>query len=102
MRRHTLHTRRSAGGPSAEFKSVEAGAATQVWAATGDDVPGGAHHLEGLGECRARRGCACWAHGERGEVEHDVDSTRHEGAAKQVDARSEGFDGYRLPDTPAG
>jgi NAD(P)-dependent dehydrogenase (short-subunit alcohol dehydrogenase family) len=34
---------RPAGGPSSGFKSVEAGAATQVWAATADDIPGGAY-----------------------------------------------------------
>ena len=34
---------RPAGGPSTEFKPVEAGAATQVWAATGEAIPGGAY-----------------------------------------------------------
>ncbi len=36
-------SKRPAGGPSAEFKPVERGAATQVWAATGQDIPGGAY-----------------------------------------------------------
>jgi NAD(P)-dependent dehydrogenase (short-subunit alcohol dehydrogenase family) len=34
---------RPAGGPSTSFKKVETGAATQVWAATGDGIPGGAY-----------------------------------------------------------
>ena len=36
-------SKRPAGGPSSEFKPVERGAATQVWAATGDGIPGGAY-----------------------------------------------------------
>ena len=36
-------SKRPSGGPSAEFKPVERGAATQVWAATGDGIPGGAY-----------------------------------------------------------
>jgi len=36
-------SKRPAGGPSSEFKLVERGAATQVWAATGDGIPGGAY-----------------------------------------------------------
>lgn len=36
-------SKRPAGGPSAEFKPVERGAATQVWAATGADIPGGSY-----------------------------------------------------------
>jgi NAD(P)-dependent dehydrogenase (short-subunit alcohol dehydrogenase family) len=31
------------GGPSREFKPVERGAATQVWAATGEGIPGGSY-----------------------------------------------------------
>ena len=36
-------SKRPAGGPSSMFKPVERGAATQVWAATGDGIPGGAY-----------------------------------------------------------
>ena len=36
-----------ADGPSTSFKPVEVGAATQVWAATGDDIPGGAYLADG-------------------------------------------------------
>ena len=36
-------SKRPSGGPSAEFKPVERGAATQVWAATGAGIPGGAY-----------------------------------------------------------
>ena len=36
-------SKRPAGGPSSTFKPVERGAATQVWAATGDGIPGGAY-----------------------------------------------------------
>jgi NAD(P)-dependent dehydrogenase (short-subunit alcohol dehydrogenase family) len=38
---------RPAGGPKTEFKSVEEGAATQVYAATGDDIPGAAYLADG-------------------------------------------------------
>jgi len=38
---------RPAGGPKTEFKPVEEGAATQVYAATGDDIPGGAYLADG-------------------------------------------------------
>jgi NAD(P)-dependent dehydrogenase (short-subunit alcohol dehydrogenase family) len=38
---------RPAGGPKTAFKSVEEGAATQVYAATGDDIPGGAYLADG-------------------------------------------------------
>jgi NAD(P)-dependent dehydrogenase (short-subunit alcohol dehydrogenase family) len=34
---------RPSGGPSTAFKPVETGAATQVWAATGDGIPGGSY-----------------------------------------------------------
>src|SRR5205085_4628613 len=36
-------SKRPPGGPSAEFKTVETGAATQVWAATGQGIPGGSY-----------------------------------------------------------
>ena len=35
------------GGPETEFKSVDEGAATQVYAATGDDIPGGTYLADG-------------------------------------------------------
>ena len=38
---------RPAGGPKTAFKPVEEGAATQVYAATGDDIPGGAYLADG-------------------------------------------------------
>jgi NAD(P)-dependent dehydrogenase (short-subunit alcohol dehydrogenase family) len=38
---------RPAGGPKTAFKSVEEGAATQVYAATGDDIPGAAYLADG-------------------------------------------------------
>ncbi len=34
---------RPPGGPSMTMKQVDTGASTQVWAATGDDIPGGAY-----------------------------------------------------------
>jgi NAD(P)-dependent dehydrogenase (short-subunit alcohol dehydrogenase family) len=34
---------RPSDGPSTAFKTVETGAATQVWAATGDGIPGGSY-----------------------------------------------------------
>jgi NAD(P)-dependent dehydrogenase (short-subunit alcohol dehydrogenase family) len=36
-------SKRPPGGPSSEFKTVEQGAATQVWAATADGIPGGSY-----------------------------------------------------------
>ncbi len=36
-------SKRPPGGPSSAFKPVERGAATQVWAATGEGIPGGAY-----------------------------------------------------------
>jgi NAD(P)-dependent dehydrogenase (short-subunit alcohol dehydrogenase family) len=36
-------SKRPPGGPSTGFKPVERGAATQVWASTGDGIPGGAY-----------------------------------------------------------
>jgi NAD(P)-dependent dehydrogenase (short-subunit alcohol dehydrogenase family) len=38
---------RPSGGPKTAFKPVEEGAATQVYAATGDDIPGGAYLADG-------------------------------------------------------
>jgi NAD(P)-dependent dehydrogenase (short-subunit alcohol dehydrogenase family) len=38
---------RPAGGPKTEFKSIETGAATQVYAATGDDIPAAAYLADG-------------------------------------------------------
>ena len=38
---------RPAGGPKTGFKPVEEGAATQVYAATGDDIPGGSYLADG-------------------------------------------------------
>jgi len=40
-------SQRPAGGPSSEFKPVERGAATQVWAATSEDIPGGSYLADG-------------------------------------------------------